>query len=166
MGLVGWKMSKDRRFYVGAFIPTILLLAIGIGWISFAVHKINDPQNYLTHADMPLRQENAVFKFVGGGIVGGFIGSTMTYLFTCLDKVKKKQHLWGIRIVIALEIVLSHFLIGGVPRSVLPRSQSALVTLWAPFRISFTAGIFIGLGVAIAILVALKLTRHNMTGRS
>lgn len=154
-------MSKGTRFYVGFFLPSMILIAIGIGWISIAAHRINDPRNYLSLSDMPLQQKHVTLKFILGGIAGGFGGTTMTFLCACLERAKKKWHSWLLWGLIAMEIVIAHVLIGGVPRSAWPRIQPDIAVVWAPFRISFTAGFAFSFGITIAVLVMLGLARRR-----
>lgn len=161
MVVVGWQMSKKIRFHARLFLPSLIFVAIGIGWISVAIQRINDPRNYLSLSEMPLQQEHVMLKFILGGIAGGLGGVTLIFLSACLERVKKKWQSWLLWGLIAMEIVIGHMIIGGIPRSAGPRVQSDVAIAWAPFRISFTAGLPISFGITLAFLVVSRLVKRQ-----
>jgi len=155
-------MIKTIRLYVGLFLPSVILVTFGIVWVYTVANKIYDPGNYSNFLEMPLAQKHASLKLLFGAWMGIIVGVSVTCLSTYFDRPGKTWKSWWFWLW-AIELGFTLNFLGGLPNSnfhLIPQKEIAIA--WAPFRISFTACFFIGLGLAIAVLLITKMnTKRN-----
>jgi len=151
--------------YARLLLPSAILIAIGVAWIILAINKACDPQNYLSPSEMPFAQKFAVVKVILGGCAGIIAASVSTYLLTYAELPGKRWGSWRFWLWLVL-LVLTAGLLGGFTNTksyLIPTKEIAVA--WAPFRISFTASYLISFGLAISVLLVLKVAkkRDNMS---